>query len=124
MIKILIIGLGGFLGTICRYLLQEFINKIITSPIPLGTLTTNILGSFFIGIIYALSEKNNIFSSELKVFLTVGFCGGFTTFSSFTYENLNLLKIGDFLNFFVYTSISIILGLLAVFGGVFIIKNF
>lgn len=123
MIKILIIGLGGFLGTISRYLSQELVNKIFSSQIPLGTLTVNIVGSFLIGIIYALSEKNNLFSSELKMFLAVGFCGGFTTFSSFAYENLNLLKEGNYFNFLLYITISIIVGLLAVFSGVYLIKN-
>jgi len=123
MIKILIIGLGGFLGTISRYLSQELVNKLFTSQIPLGTLVVNIVGSFLIGVIYALSEKNNLFASELKIFLVYGFCGGFTTFSSFAYENMNLLKEGNYLSFFLYISISIIVGLLAVFSGVYLIKS-
>ncbi len=123
MIKILIIGLGGFFGTISRYLSQELVNKLFSSQIPLGTLAVNIVGSFLIGIIYALSEKNNLFSSELKMFLAVGFCGGFTTFSSFAYENMNLLKEGHYLSFLLYISISVIVGLFAVFSGVYMIKN-
>jgi len=80
-------------------------------------LTVNVVGSFLIGLLVAFSSKNEIFSSDLRLFLMVGFCGGFTTFSSFTNENLALMQNGQMLTVLLYTSVSIILGFLAVYLG-------
>lgn len=121
-LKLLIIGLGGFLGSISRYLTQELVKKMFESQVPLGTLIANIAGCFIIGVVYALADKYTSFSNEWKIFLTVGFCGGFTTFSSFAHENFMLLKNNQFTAFFIYTSLSFVLGLLAVLGGIQIIK--
>lgn len=124
MIRILIIGLGGFLGSIARYLSQEFVNKVFSSQIPLGTLVVNILGSFIIGLVLALSEESNLIRDELKFFLAAGFCGGFTTFSAFAYQNANLLRNGLYFHFFLYVSASVIVGVLAVIAGIYTVNFF
>jgi CrcB protein len=80
-------------------------------------LTVNILGSFIIGFIIGITAKAEIISPNLRLFLMVGFCGGFTTFSSFTGENLTLMQNGQFATVLLYTGISIFLGFLAVYLG-------
>ncbi len=114
---LLLVGLGGFLGSISRYLVTLGANRIFQSPIPIGTLAVNILGCFLIGIIYSLADQKNILSPELRNFLTIGFCGGFTTYSSFAFEKFNFIKTGDFFLFAIYISASIFLGLIAIFIG-------
>jgi CrcB protein len=123
MIKtLLLIGTGGFLGSISRFLASRFIQNIFPSAFPFGTFLVNISGCFLIGLIYGFSEKSSLVSSEWKMFLAVGFCGGFTTFSTFANENLALLRDGEFLHFFMYTGLSVILGITATFIGVIITK--
>ena len=83
----------------------------------MGTLTVNVLGSLVIGFIVGISQKSEILSSDWRLFLMVGVCGGFTTFSSFTNENLMLLQNGQFLSSLIYTAGSILLGFTAVYLG-------
>jgi fluoride exporter len=120
--NILFVGLGGGLGSIARFLCQKYMSEFYPHPFPLGTFLVNILGCFLIGVFYALSEKGNILTPELRLFLTTGICGGFTTFSSFAYENVTLLKTGDFLYFGLYTAGSVVLGIAATFGGIALFK--
>jgi CrcB protein len=119
---ILLVGTGGFVGSISRYLVSQLMQKTFETTFPLGTLVVNIVGSFLIGIIYALSEQSEILSAEWRVFLAVGFCGGFTTFSSFAYENFAMANIQQFLFSALYIGLSLILGLLAVYLGVQLMK--
>ncbi len=119
---ILIIGTGSFLGGISRFLIARFIQNYALSTFPFGTFIVNISGCFLIGLFYGLSERGNILNAELRMFLTVGFCGGFTTFSAFAYENEALLRESDFFYFALYTSLSVFLGLLAVYLGNLITK--
>ena len=114
--QLLLIFLGGGLGSALRYLISKSLN-FETAFIPFGTFTVNILGSLLLGLILGIAAKSDFFSSNIVLFLAVGFCGGFTTFSSFAFENQALLRSGDYLNFFFYTFGSIILGILAVFLG-------
>lgn len=123
MLRILIIiGSGSFMGGVARYLTSRYLQNTIVSAFPYGTFTVNILGSLLIGILYGLSERGNLMNAELRLFLTVGFCGGFTTFSSFANENFMLLKDGNFFHFALYTSLSVFLGLIAVYAGNLITK--
>jgi CrcB protein len=85
--------------------------------VPIGTLTVNVLGSFLIGFLIGISERSPILTVELRMFLMVGLCGGFTTFSTFTGENLMLMRSGQFIPLFLYTGLSILFGFTAVWLG-------
>jgi CrcB protein len=111
------IGLGGFAGSILRYLVSRLNTSVEWLAVPLGTLAVNILGSFLIGFLIGISERSPILNVELRMFLMVGLCGGFTTFSTFTGENLMLMRNGQFLSLFLYTGLSILLGFTAVWFG-------
>lgn len=118
MIKnILIIGFGGFIGSVARYFVSKLNLYWDFYSVPIGTLLVNIIGSLIIGFLAGMSDKTNILSLELRLFLMVGICGGFTTFSSFTNENLMLLHNGQFLSIFLYTGLSVLLGFIAVYFG-------
>jgi CrcB protein len=120
--NLILIGIGSFAGGIGRYLTQQFVQKHYPSSIPYGTLTANVLGCFVIGLVYALSSKGNILSPEMRLLLATGVCGGYTTFSSFAYENVNLLQDGEFFYFSLYLILSLVIGLGAVYLGILIIK--
>ena len=125
MIKILLlIGSGSFLGGISRYLTSRYIQENVLSVFPFGTFTVNILGCFLIGVIYALSERADFMSVETRMFLTAGFCGGFTTFSTFSNESLALLRDGNILFVALYAGGSVILGILATYLGTLIVNTF
>jgi len=118
MIKtVLLIGSGGFIGSVARYYLSKLNLSLSLFSIPVGTLIVNITGSLLIGILMGLSERSTLLNSDSRLFLMVGLCGGFTTFSSFTMENLTLIHNGQFLPVLVYTGASLILGFMAVFFG-------
>jgi fluoride exporter len=119
---IFIIGTGSFLGGVLRFLTSRFIQNFVVWAFPLGTFIVNILGCFLIGFFYGLSEKGNILTAEWRMFLTVGFCGGFTTFSTFANENIALLRDGNFFYFTLYTGLSVFIGLMATYLGNFITK--
>ncbi len=121
---LLLIGMGGFLGSISRFLIGQGLHRIFDTVFPIGTMTVNIVGSFIIGVVYSLAERDNLISPEIRMFLAVGFCGGFTTFSSFAFDKLNLLKDSGFLYLSLYLGGSVFLGLLAVYLGTQIHKLF
>ena len=112
---------GSSMGGAARFLSQEFVQKRFPSFIPLGTLSVNIIGSFIVGIIYALAEKSKI-SAEVRILIATGFCGSFTTFSSFAYENIKLLQDGEFFNTALYTILSLVIGFVAVYLGILFTK--
>lgn len=125
MIKTLfIIGSGSFIGGVSRYLTSRFIQNSVISSFPFGTFIVNILGCFLVGFFYGLSERGNLISNEWRMFLTIGFCGGFTTFSTFSNENVSLLREGNFFYFAIYASLSLFLGLTATYLGNLITKIF
>ena len=118
-----LIGLGSFIGGICRYLSTQFIQNKFLSAFPYGTLWVNITGCFIIGLVIGLSEKTNL-PSEWRLFLATGFCGGFTTFSAFSNETLGLLRDGQFWSVTWYVGASVMFGLIATFAGISIFKLF
>lgn len=118
----LIVGLGGFLGTTSRYLVQKYVSFAFHSVFPFSTLCINLTGCFLIGILFGLSNKYNIMSTEVRLFLTTGFCGGFTTFSAFSNESFLLLKEGNYLYFFTYIALSLLVGIFLTFLGYLIFK--
>ena len=120
--QILWIGFGGFLGTIARYLVSKLNIYWHFLSIPMGTLTVNVIGSLLIGILVGIAQKGDFFSPTMRLFLMVGVCGGFTTFSSFSNENFMLFQNGQFTTALIYTGMSIILGFTAVYIG-FVISN-
>ena len=115
--KILIIGFGGFIGSVARFFVSRLNLYWDFLAIPFGTLLVNIIGSFIIGFLTGISEKSDILTTEVRLFLMVGICGSFTTFSSFANENLMLMHNGQLLSLLLYTSLSIILGFLSVYFG-------
>jgi fluoride exporter len=114
---LLIIGTGGFLGSISRFLAGRYFQQMTLSTFPLGTLMVNLVGCLIIGIIYGLTERTTWISSEWRLFLAVGFCGGFTTFSSFANENISLLHDSELFFFFLYTGISVLGGFILTYLG-------
>ena len=123
MIKtILIVGLGGGAGSILRLLCQKWVYQFYPHPFPWGTFAVNIAGCFLIGIFYSIGEKTSILTPEWRLLLTTGFCGGFTTFSAFAFENLTLLKSGDISYFTLYIVLTIVLCIGAVLAGTALIK--
>ena len=119
--QLLLVFIGGGFGSTLRYVIGKYMNSTETG-IPWGTFTANILGSLLIGIILGLAAKNDTLSSNQTLLLATGFCGGFTTFSAFAYENHVFLKAGDFTSFAVYTIASFVIGFLAVFFGMYLVK--
>lgn len=119
--NLLLVGLGGGIGSMLRYAAALVIN---TKYFPYPTLAVNITGSFLIGIIFAISIRDIVFLNNWKLFLATGICGGFTTFSAFSLENMGLLQSGKTGLAFMYIGLSIVLGIAATFLGYqLIIKN-
>ena len=120
--QLIFVFLGGGFGSVLRFIIGKWLNNSETG-IPYGTFVANIIGSLLIGIILSLAAKNDTLSQSQTLLLATGFCGGFTTFSTFAYENHVFLKTGDFTSFALYTIGSFVVGFLAVFIGIFLVKT-
>ncbi|HYK43685.1 MAG TPA: fluoride efflux transporter CrcB [Parafilimonas sp.] len=119
---IIIVFTGSGIGGVARFAVQSWIAGIDQFVFPLGTFIVNIAGCFLIGLFYALGERGSLLTPEWRIALTTGFCGGFTTFSTFAFENMNLLRTGDYLYLALYISFSILLGIAGVFLGIATMK--
>jgi fluoride exporter len=120
--SVFIVGIGGFIGSVARFLISRYFQFNYVSVFPWGTFIVNIVGSFLIGVFLGISEKGNFMSPEWRMFLAVGLCGGFTTFSSLSNDAFMLLQSKEFLRFASYSGLSFFLGIFAVFFGRLIIK--
>jgi CrcB protein len=118
--KILIIGLGGFLGSVMRYITVRWVDGKLNTLFPYGTLTVNIVGSFLVGVIYMAALRKAGLSENGRLFMGVGFCGGFTTFSAFALENFNLMQEKLLGTSILYISLSVVAGILALAAGVWV----
>ena len=117
----LLVFLGGGLGSVARYWLSLKLNNF-ESAIPYGTLLANILGSLIIGFILGYSSRTGLLSENQSLLLATGFCGGFTTFSTFAYENHIYIKGGDYFSFLPYIAVTFVLAIGAVFLGMYLSK--
>lgn len=120
---LLIIGTGGFLGSVARYLSQQGISKVLPVIFPYGTLAVNVTGCFLIGVIYALTDRTGALTPEWRFFLATGFCGGFTTFSTFSYEAYTLMREGQYTFLSLYITMSVIIGVFATFLAITLIRS-
>jgi len=118
MIQILNLILGGIIGTLARYLISGGIYKAFGSAFPYGTFAVNILGCFLVGFFASFMDEKIVLNTNLRLLLMVGFCGAFTTFSTFIYESYNLIKDGDTLRAFVNILLSVIVGFLVFTIGI------
>ena len=118
MLSVLIVGLGGFIGSALRYLVGGWAQGLSKSlDFPYGTLTVNLIGCFVIGFLGELAEARGIFTSETRLLIFIGLLGGFTTFSFFGNDTLNLARSGQMLNALTNVAVNIIFGLLLVWLG-------
>lgn len=115
--EFLLVGIGSFFGGGLRFLVSKWTQTIDLLSLPLGTMTVNILGCFLIGFLSGLPVEGRFLTPQAKLLLTTGFCGGFTTFSTFMNENDALLKDGNYLSLSLYVGLSLALGFLAVVAG-------
>lgn len=118
MIKhLLFVGLGGAIGSILRYLSAVLINKFWIFAFPWATFFVNILGCILIGFFIGLGERNSLINGDVKLFLITGFCGGFTTFSTFSFENMILFQNGYYLTTALYVVSSVLIGFFGIWIG-------
>ena len=120
--SILLIGLGGGVGSIFRYITSVIVNKYFVGIFPLATFTVNFLGCLLIGFLLGFFDKQQGGNPDIKMLLVTGFCGGYTTFSTFASENVNLLQSNNSIIAFVYIAASVLSGLLAVWLGLMLAK--
>lgn len=117
MLNLLAVFVGGGLGACLRYLTGVLISGNLKINLPVATFLVNIIGCFLIGFLYVIFVEKLQASKQLKLLLTVGFCGGLTTFSTFSAEVFDMIQNGQFLNASAYTALSVIIGCIAVFFG-------
>lgn len=118
MTNILLVGFGGFIGSILRYLASGYVQQASKSvDFPYGTLAVNVMGCFAIGFLAQLAESRGVLASESRLFVFVGILGGFTTFSSFGNETLNLARDSQMMNALANIGMNVVIGLLAVWLG-------
>jgi len=118
----IIVSFGAALGGALRYWVSNITYKYLPAYFPYGTLLVNIVGSFILGLIMFNLDQRELINSQLKIFLTIGFCGGFTTFSTFSYETINLFKDSQIFLGFVNILASVLLSLLGILLAYFISK--
>lgn len=121
--NIIFVLLGSALGGASRFIATEIVKQKTSFKFPLGTFLVNLIGCFIMGIVLGYISRSTEDTNNIKLLLITGFCGGFTTFSAFAAENLNLLKTGNQTTAIAYIALSIVLGIFATFLGNFIFKQ-
>lgn len=111
------VAIGGMLGCVARYAIGTFIQLRVGPGFPTGTLVVNITGSLLLGFLMRFALQSTAFSPELRLLLTTGFCGGYTTFSTFNYETAVLLQDGEYARASLYVGASVAISLVATFAG-------
>lgn len=124
MFKILLVALGGALGSVSRYGLATAVQRWSGALFPYGTLSVNLLGCLLIGLLGGLADVRGVLSSEARIFLLIGFLGGFTTFSSFGYENYKLLQDGQLMATLMNALAQVVVGIAAVWAGMALARYF
>ena len=119
---ILFVAFGGMLGSVCRYLLVTLVVSLLPFSFPFGTLAVNILGSFVMGAAVGLAEYYLWMQHDWRIFLTAGFCGGFTTFSAFSLDFAYLVERKSYGLAGAYAASSVVVSLLAVFAGLYLVR--
>lgn len=118
MLKIMMVGLGGFAGSVCRYIISDVSHRVFNASFfPYGTLTVNVIGCLLIGLLGGLSESRQIFSPEIRALILIGFLGGFTTFSTFGYETFTFARDGQVIPALTNLLLHLILGFGSVWFG-------
>lgn len=120
--QILLVGLGGGVGSVFRFLTSLLTAKYFSETFPLATFTVNMIGCFLIGILIGILGQNVHENGSLKLLLITGFCGGYTTFSAFASENISLLQSSNYLTAILYIGTTVFIGLFAVWLGITITK--
>ena len=123
MTPLLYVGAGGALGAMARFLMAGWVQRAAGGAFPWGTLSVNVAGAFAMGVVVALAMKAASFPADLRVFLTSGVLGGFTTFSAFSVETALMIEKGDFLNATLYIAASVILTVLFLFCGLWLVRR-
>ena len=122
--KLVFIGLGGFLGSIARYGLTSLVQTKTESLFPYGTMLVNIVGCFAIGLLMTIFQERVIVSQNIRLFLIIGILGGFTTFSSFSYDTFAMMKSGNFFGASLNAGVSLVGCLIATWAGFYVGENF
>ena len=120
--SLVLIGLGGGIGSMLRYLTSLWVGRCFPHHFPLATFVVNMAGCLLIGVLFGLFERHVPSTTGLRAFFMTGFCGGFTTFSTFALENVNLLQSGHAWLAFAYVAASVVIGLLLVWLGISMVK--
>jgi len=118
--ELLLVFFGGGLGSMVRFSLGRWVNALHNQHFPWGTLVVNIVACFILGFVIGLADHKNVISASSRLFWTVGFCGGFSTFSTFSNETLYLIQSGLTLSLILYISLSLLLCVAAIFGGLYL----